>query len=113
VQFGGASKLTRQPQLAEAETEWQQYGKDTKDIRLLEAFKEKHKEPLYVRLAEARIEDLKREEEKRVAAERQGTLRQQQQEEEKRKQADGEARARAEAERQRVALLQKHCQERP
>jgi formylglycine-generating enzyme required for sulfatase activity len=44
-----------------AEREWQQYGKDTKDIRLLEAFKEKHKaDPLYVRLAEARIEELKK-----------------------------------------------------
>jgi formylglycine-generating enzyme required for sulfatase activity len=43
-----------------AEREWQQYAKDTKDVRLLEAFKKKHKEdPVYVRLAEARIEDLK------------------------------------------------------
>jgi uncharacterized caspase-like protein len=43
-----------------AEREWQQYGKDTKDIRLLEAFKEKHKaDPIYVRLAEARIDELK------------------------------------------------------
>jgi len=38
-----------------------QYGKDTKDIRLLEAFKEKHKaDSFYVRLAEARIEELKK-----------------------------------------------------
>jgi serine protease Do len=44
-----------------ADREWQQYAKDTKDIRLLEAFKEKHKaDPVYVRLAEARIEALKR-----------------------------------------------------
>ena len=44
-----------------AEREWQQYGKDTKDIRLLEAFKEKHKDdPVYVRLAEARIEELRK-----------------------------------------------------
>jgi uncharacterized caspase-like protein len=43
------------------EREWQQYGKDTKDIRLLEAFKEKHKaDPVYVRLAEERIEELKK-----------------------------------------------------
>jgi hypothetical protein len=43
-----------------AEREWQQYGKDTRDIGLLEAFKEKHKaDPLYVRLAEERIEELK------------------------------------------------------
>jgi uncharacterized caspase-like protein/Tfp pilus assembly protein PilF len=43
-----------------AEREWQ-YVKDTKDIRLLEAFKEKHKaDPFYVRLAEARIEELKK-----------------------------------------------------
>src|SRR5262249_7327165 len=43
------------------EHEWQQYGKDTKNIRLLEAFKEKHKADLvYVRLAEARIEELKK-----------------------------------------------------
>jgi hypothetical protein len=42
-----------------AEREWQQYGKDTKDLRLLEAFKEKHKaDPVYARLAEARIEEL-------------------------------------------------------
>src|SRR5262245_22441082 len=44
-----------------AEREWQQYGKDTKDTRLLEAFKEKHNaDPVYVRLAEARIEELKK-----------------------------------------------------
>jgi hypothetical protein len=44
-----------------AEREWQQYGKDAKDIRLLEAFKEKHKaDPVYVRLAEGRIEELKK-----------------------------------------------------
>jgi S1-C subfamily serine protease len=44
-----------------AEREWQQYAEDTKDIPLLEAFKEKHKaDPVYVRLAEARIEELKR-----------------------------------------------------
>jgi formylglycine-generating enzyme required for sulfatase activity len=44
-----------------AEREWQQYGKDTKDIRLLEAFKEKHRgDPVYARLAEARIEELKK-----------------------------------------------------
>ena len=44
-----------------AEREWQQYVKDTKDIRILEAFKGKHKgDPLYVRLAEARIEELKK-----------------------------------------------------
>jgi hypothetical protein len=44
-----------------AEREWQQYGKDATDIRLLEAFKEKHKaDPVYVRLAEARIEELKK-----------------------------------------------------
>ena len=43
-----------------AELEWQQYAKDTKDIRLLEAFKEKHEaDPVYVRLAEARIEEQK------------------------------------------------------
>jgi hypothetical protein len=43
-----------------AEREWQQYAKDTRDIRLLEAFKEKHKaDPVYVRLAEVRIEELK------------------------------------------------------
>jgi hypothetical protein len=46
-----------------AEREWQQYGNETKDIRLLEAFKEKHKtDPTYVRLAEARIKELKKEE---------------------------------------------------
>jgi hypothetical protein len=44
-----------------AEREWQQFAKDTKDIRLLEAFKEKHKDdPVYLRLAEARIEELKK-----------------------------------------------------
>jgi hypothetical protein len=44
-----------------AEREWQQYGKDTKDIHLLEAFKDKYKaDPVYVRLAEARIEELKK-----------------------------------------------------
>src|SRR5215470_271140 len=44
-----------------AEREWQQYAKDTKDVRLPEAFKEKHKaDPVYVRLAEARIEALKK-----------------------------------------------------
>jgi uncharacterized caspase-like protein len=62
------------PQLgpSRAEHEWQQYAKDAKDIRLLEAFKEKHKaDPFYVRLAEGRIEELKREEERKADAERQ------------------------------------------
>jgi uncharacterized caspase-like protein len=46
---------------SEAEHEWQQYGKDTKDIQLLEAFKDKHRaDPLYVRLAETRIEELRK-----------------------------------------------------
>src|SRR5262249_12511341 len=50
-----------QPALSRAEREWQQYGKDTKDIGLLEAFKEKYKaDPVYVRLVEARIEQLKK-----------------------------------------------------
>jgi hypothetical protein len=94
IQFGGDLKLP-----AAAEREWQQYGKDTQDIRLLEAFKEKHKaDPVYVRLAEARLEELKREEDKRADAERQAMLRQQQQEE-KRKQVEAEAHAKAEAER--------------
>ena len=57
--------------------------------------------PVYVRLAEARIEDLKR----GADAERQAVL-QQRQEEERIKQAAAEARDK-EAERQRVALLQK------
>jgi uncharacterized caspase-like protein len=62
VQFGGTDKPAQQPQSgwSTAEREWQQYGKDTKDIRLLEAFKEKYKaDPVYARLAEARIEELK------------------------------------------------------
>jgi hypothetical protein len=64
VQFGGAS-AQQQPQSGEADREWQQYAKDTKDIRLLEAFKEKHKaDPVYVRLAEARMEELKKQQEK-------------------------------------------------
>jgi formylglycine-generating enzyme required for sulfatase activity len=51
------------PSSAEAERDWKQYWKNTKDIRMLEAFKEMHKDdPFYVRLAEARIEQLKREE---------------------------------------------------
>jgi formylglycine-generating enzyme required for sulfatase activity len=55
------SLTTTQNGLSTAEREWQQYAKDTKDIRLLEAFKEKHKDdPVYVRLAESRIEDLKK-----------------------------------------------------
>jgi D-alanyl-D-alanine carboxypeptidase len=67
VYFGGELKA--------AERDWQQYGKDTKDIRLLEAFNEKHKaDPLYARLAEARIEELKREEDKRAEAERREAL---------------------------------------
>jgi formylglycine-generating enzyme required for sulfatase activity/uncharacterized caspase-like protein len=105
VQFGGSGKAAQQLQPSEAaEREWQQYAKDTKDIRLLEAFKEKHKaDPVYVRLAETRLEELK-EEDKRTAAEHQATLRKKE-EEEKRKQAETEARAKVEAERRRVALL--------
>jgi formylglycine-generating enzyme required for sulfatase activity len=58
---GPATSIQLQAGWSTAEREWQQYGKDTNDIRLLEAFKEKHKaDPLYVRLAEARIEELKR-----------------------------------------------------
>jgi uncharacterized caspase-like protein len=57
---GPLAPIAPQP-LSMAEREWQQYAKDTKDIRLLEAFKEKHKaDPVYVRLAEARIEELKK-----------------------------------------------------
>jgi uncharacterized caspase-like protein len=59
-----------------AEREWQQYGKDTNDIRLLEAFREKHKADLvYARLAEARIEELKREEDRKAEAGRLAKLR--------------------------------------
>jgi uncharacterized caspase-like protein len=40
------------PQSSAAEREWQQYGKGTTDIRLLEAFKEKYKaDPVHARLA--------------------------------------------------------------
>jgi uncharacterized caspase-like protein len=60
VQFGGASNPA-QFGLSAAEREWQQYGKDTKDIELLKAFKNKHNaDPFYVRLAETRIEELRR-----------------------------------------------------
>jgi uncharacterized caspase-like protein len=94
-----------------AEREWQQYGKVTKDIRLLEAFKEKHRaDPVYVRLAEARIEELKREELKKAEAERQALL-QRQQDEEIHKRAEVEAHAKGEAEQQRVALLQKQVED--
>jgi lytic murein transglycosylase len=109
VQFGGTSRSAEQSQSgwSTAEREWQQYAKNTKDIRLLEAFREKHKaDPVYVRLAELRIEQLKREEDKRVEVEHQAWLRQKE-EEEKKKQAEEEARATAEAELQRAALLQK------
>jgi formylglycine-generating enzyme required for sulfatase activity len=45
--------------IAAEEREWQAYGKDTRSIRPLEVFKEKHKvESVYGRLAEARIEGL-------------------------------------------------------
>jgi hypothetical protein len=74
------------------------------DVPLLEAFKEKHKADLvYARLAEARIEKVKREDENKAEAERQAMLRQQQ-EVARRKQV--EASEKAEAERKRVALLQ-------
>lgn len=53
------AKATENARAAEVEREWQLYGKDTKDLRLLEAFIEKHKADLvYARLAEARIEVL-------------------------------------------------------
>jgi peptidoglycan-N-acetylglucosamine deacetylase len=56
-----AAPSTTQSDWSAAEREWQRYGNNTKDIRLLEAFKEKHKgDPLYARLAEARIEELKK-----------------------------------------------------
>jgi hypothetical protein len=42
------------------EREWQQYGKDRKHARAVEAFKDKKADPVYARLAEARIEGLKR-----------------------------------------------------
>ena len=63
---GKGEQLTATPMASQsgsstAEREWQQYGKDTKDIRLLEAFKEKHKgDPVYARLADVRIEELKK-----------------------------------------------------
>jgi formylglycine-generating enzyme required for sulfatase activity len=58
-----STATTQQSGWSTAEREWQQYGKETKDIRLLEAFKLKHKsDPVYVRLAEARSEELKRQE---------------------------------------------------
>jgi formylglycine-generating enzyme required for sulfatase activity len=70
----------------------------------------KHKaDPVYARLAEARIDDLKKEEDKKVEAERLAAV-QRQQEEEKRKQAEAEAPAKAEA--VRLALLQKEQEER-
>jgi formylglycine-generating enzyme required for sulfatase activity len=97
---------TTQSGWSTAEREWQQYGKDTKDIRLLEAFKEKHKtDPVYARLAEARIEELKQADDKKAEAERQATLRQQQ-EEAKKKLAEAEAHAKEESER-KLALIQK------
>ena len=103
---GETQPIAPQSGWSAAEREWQQYGKDTKDIRLLEAFKEKHRvDPVYVRLAEARIEELKREEDKRAEAESQA-MRRRQEEEKRKQQAEAEARAK-EAERQRVALLQK------
>ena len=44
-----------------AERDWQQYAKDTRDIALLEAFKRKHAgDPVHVRLADARVDALKR-----------------------------------------------------
>jgi len=43
------------------EREWQQYSKETKDIRVLEAFKEEHKtDAVYAWLPEARIDGLNR-----------------------------------------------------
>jgi formylglycine-generating enzyme required for sulfatase activity len=53
----------------EAERDWQQYWSRTTDIQMLEAFKEMHKAvPQYVRLAETRIEELRRAEAARRAA---------------------------------------------
>jgi formylglycine-generating enzyme required for sulfatase activity len=114
VYFGGEApqggNTSSLPTTTTPEREWQQYGKDTKDLRLLEAFKEKHKaDPVYARLAEARIDDLKKEEDKKAEAERLAAV-QRQQEEEKRKRAEAEARAKAEA--VRLALLQKEVEER-
>jgi len=61
---GGLSPIptpTAEAGWSASEREWQQYGKDTNDISLLEAFKEKHKaDPVYVRLAETRIAELKK-----------------------------------------------------
>ena len=46
-----------------AEREWQQYGRDSRDAALIEAFKRKHKDdPVYVALADARLALLRREE---------------------------------------------------
>ena len=54
-----------------AEREWQQYAKDTRDLALLEAFKRKHaQDPVYVRLAEARIEAVQREAQAAATGER-------------------------------------------
>jgi Caspase domain len=68
---GQPKPVTSAPQSSSstAELEWQQYGKDKKDVRLLEAFKEKHRsDPVYARLAEARIEELKKHQEVAIAA---------------------------------------------
>jgi formylglycine-generating enzyme required for sulfatase activity len=68
IYLAGKSELltaTSQSGWSPTEREWQQYGKDTKDIHLLEAFKEKHKaDPVYARLAEARIEELRKQSDK-------------------------------------------------
>ena len=77
VQAGAAAQpapslATPPPQAgwSTAEREWQQYGRDSRDPALLEAFKRKHKDdPVYVALADARLALLRREQQAAVLPE--------------------------------------------
>lgn len=97
-----------------AEREWQQYAKDTRDLGLLDAFKKKHaQDPVYVRLADARIELLRREaEETRTRAERErAAALEEQRREEARKAATSEAPRDRKAVTKSIAPPSRHSRE--
>jgi uncharacterized caspase-like protein len=95
VEFGGTGKAALQPQSSEAAQAWAA-AKNTTSVAVLEDFIRRYKDTFYAGLAQARLEDLKKQQASETERQRVALL--QKKEEEKRKQAEAETRAKADAE---------------